>query len=628
MPRRIDTAKLEWSAGAPHAARFDDIYFSGDGQAETAHVFLAGNDLPARFSSAQRFAIGELGFGTGLNVLCAWDLWRGTEKPPSARLHIVSIEKYPLADNDLARAHCAWPALAPLAETLRAALPPRAPGFHALRLDADVLLTLFYGDALDGLRAAEASVDAWFLDGFSPAKNPEMWRPELFSEMARLSSPGATAATFTVAGAVRRGLMAAGFAVEKRPGFGAKRDMLTARIETPRNAPLRAPWFQTANAKRFETDARIAIIGAGIAGASLAHSLRAEGFTPIVYDGAGPAAGASGNPAGLIMPRLDLDDTPAARFSRAAYLQTIRLLKTLPETVFISCGALLRATSQKERERHIALAQAQVLPEGWMELCENGLFFPQGGVVDPSSYVAALLCETELRAEDVNHIEQDGDRWRVETSRSKTCFDAIVIANAMDAKRFDATTPLPLSASAGQIDLFPQAAAPEHAIAFGPYAAPAPKGGLIVGATYAPAAIGEEPRFSLEATQTTLDAVARTLPDLVNDLDPAASISRAAIRCTTPDRLPVAGAVPDWDFYARAYEGLRTGRREDYPPAERRRGLYALTGLGSRGLVAAPLAAAIIAADIAGAPSPVEQDVAEALDPARFFIRNLKRGKA
>ncbi len=629
--RPIEKAELDWRAGDgaafPASARFDDVYFSGDGAAETAHVFLNGNGLPERFAAAPRFHIGELGFGTGLNLLVAWDAWRKAVKPQGARLHFLSVEAFPLSAGDMARAHEAWPALAPLAKALRENLPPTHPGVHHVALGDGVTLTLFYGDARTGLARMEAQIDAWFLDGFAPAKNPAMWSAELFAELARLSAPGARFATFTVAGAVRRALEAAGFHWEKRPGFGRKREMLAGRIDHPPAQPIRAPWF-TPQSESLKPGARIAVIGAGIAGASLAHELVRAGFAPSVYDPSGPAAGASGNPAGLVMPRLDADDTPAGRFHASAYLHALKLIaRHEGASVFKPCGVLRHAGDDKERARQAKLIARAALPDGWIEARDEGLFFPQAGIVDPPAFVRALLGETPLLRERVMRIEALNDRWRVATNASANIFDAVIIANGLDALRFEQARTLPLAGSAGQIDWFPETQAPAHAHAFGPYAAPVGENGLVIGATYAPAEIGAEPRFTPEATQSNIAAVTRALPDLAKRLDAAASRPRASVRCTTPDRLPIAGPVPDWGYYGGAYDDLRTGKQKDYPAGVMRPGLFILTGLGSRGLVTAPLAAAMIAAQLSGAPAPVDADVAQALHPARFFIRDLKRAK-
>ncbi|MEO1242526.1 MAG: bifunctional tRNA (5-methylaminomethyl-2-thiouridine)(34)-methyltransferase MnmD/FAD-dependent 5-carboxymethylaminomethyl-2-thiouridine(34) oxidoreductase MnmC [Pseudomonadota bacterium] len=633
---RIKTANLDWGAAdkdqfAPRSIFFDDIYFSGDGLAETNHVFLRGNDLPDRFRDAHRFAIGELGFGTGLNFLAAWDCWRKAEKPDNARLDFFSVEAFPLTPADLARAHGAWPSLSSLSQRLVDIFPPSHPGLHQIEIERGVTLTLFLGDVLDGLTKTEGAVDAWFLDGFSPAKNPDMWRGDVMGEIARLSADKANVATFTVAGAVRRALTAAGFDVEKRPGHGRKREMLTGRLAARSSPPsMRKPWFASDKPLRLAPGARVAIIGAGIAGASLAYALGREGFAPVVCETDGPASGASGNPAGLIMPRLDVGDSAAGRFHTNAYLYTVQLLNGLQEqsagALFNPCGVILHATKEEEKSRQDKLLMRQALPRGWITAHEDCLFFPQGGVVHPPSFVNTLLGETPIRKATVNRLRHDNGAWHVESADGASdTFEAVVIANGLNALRFEQARTLPLNGSAGQIDWFPEAKAPNCAHAFGPYAAPAPEGGMVIGATYAPVAIGAEAAFTSEATQTNIKAVAAVLPDLAGALEAAASHPRASIRCVTPDRTPIAGPMPDWGFYGGAYDGLRQGRRQDYPLGRMQPGLFILSGLGSRGLVTAPLAAAMIAREIAGAASPADTAVAEALHPARFFIRDLKR---
>lgn len=639
--KNIREAELVWDGkaetlNAPRSALFDDIYFSGDGSAEAAHVFVDGNDLRSRFQNAQQFSIGELGFGTGLNFLTAWNAWQKATKPAGAKLHFFSVEAFPLSPDDMARAQSAWPALSGLATKLRAALPPASPGFHRIHFGEDVSLTLFYGRAKDGFSIAEGAIDAWFLDGFAPSKNPDMWSSPLFAELARLSAEGATIATFTVAGAVRQALGDAGFAVEKSPGFGRKREMLKGRLgKATSRTRVRLPWFDTRDRGRLKSGAKIAIIGAGIAGASLAQALRRAGFQPIIYETDGPASGASGNRAGLIMPRLDVDDTSEGRFHLNAYLYTVALInsvqKQTQERLFFPCGALRCITDKREQQRQEKLLAARPFPPAWMQPHGDGIFFPQGGVVDPTALVNTLIGETSVRLAKVEKLTKENDQWIIDASDgTQDTFDAVVIANGLNALKFQQTRSLPLAGSAGQVDWFPSAAAPEHAHVFGAYAAPAPpigdkKGGLVIGATYSPMTDGAAPKTSLEATQSNINVVRKHLPEIAGNLTPEGSTPRASIRCVTPDFLPIVGPVPDWGFYSGAYDGLRDGRRQDYPPGQILGGLFILTGLGSRGLVTGPLAAAMIASEMSGAPAPVDANIAEVLHPARFFIRDLKR---
>ena len=217
-------AQIDWRDGqVPVSTRFDDPYFSiHDGLAETRHVFLAGNGLPARFGGA--FRIMETGFGTGLNFLTAWETWAAAGGPGTLRF--TSFEAYPMSPSDTARALSAFPALAQPAARLVAALET-GPGPHVF--DGAVTLEIVAGDARETLPAHEGLADAWFLDGFAPAKNPELWGETLMREVAAHTAPGGTLASYTAAGHVRRALAAAGLEVRRAPGYGRKRHMTLAR---------------------------------------------------------------------------------------------------------------------------------------------------------------------------------------------------------------------------------------------------------------------------------------------------------------------------------------------------------------------------------------------------------------
>lgn len=219
-------AEVEWSEGeVPVSRRWGDPYFSRqDGAAETAHVFLAGNGLPERFADGLQIA--ELGFGTGLNFLVTLAAWQAHDT--AGTFHFTSFEAHPLTPDDLARAHAAFPALAREAEALRAALTT-GPGPWQIGTGR---LRLIVGDARQCLPAWTGRADAWYLDGFAPARNPEMWEPGLLTEVAAHTAPGGTLASYTAAGAVRRRLEGAGFAIERRPGYGRKRHMICGVLTT------------------------------------------------------------------------------------------------------------------------------------------------------------------------------------------------------------------------------------------------------------------------------------------------------------------------------------------------------------------------------------------------------------
>ncbi|MGB8713527.1 MAG: tRNA (5-methylaminomethyl-2-thiouridine)(34)-methyltransferase MnmD, partial [Onishia taeanensis] len=280
----LDVACLDWprddaDSEAPHSSAFDDVYFSRhDGRAETEHVFINANRLPERLAAWQSprpFVIGETGFGTGLNMLCAWAAFE-RHAPATARLHLISTECFPMTRDDLERALTAWPEFHDKAACLTAQWPAPLAGVHRLHLAARVTLDLHFGDSAERLGQLDGRVDAWFLDGFAPSKNPDMWQPALFTAMARASRPGATFATFTCAGVVKRGLKAVGFAWRKVPGHGRKREMLAGEIDAPPHHDPRptTPWFTPPTAKHAR---HVAVIGAGLAGTTVAEALARRG---------------------------------------------------------------------------------------------------------------------------------------------------------------------------------------------------------------------------------------------------------------------------------------------------------------------------------------------------------------
>ncbi len=690
----------------PRSVDFDDIYFSGSGLEETRHVFLDGNDLTTRFKTGPSPVIAELGFGTGLNFLATWQHWRQSIRPAGAALSYFAIEAFPLSHPDARRATSAWPDLADLAGDLIASWPVAVSGPHRIEFDCytdhPVTLTVFHGDIIDGLsHLADTgiSVDTWFLDGFSPSRNQAMWQAAIFPLIARASKVGTRAATFSAAGSIRRGLSASGFEVRKTRGFGRKRDMTIARfdplpgdqpdpeshrnigfvcrerrfqepersvyaigeqrkrgkrrlqtVKTPSSVRLSdtihkndaPPWFSMASLTPLAMGARIAVVGAGIAGAGTAYAARMAGLVPVIFEAETPGAGASGNPAGLIMPRLDHDNTPAARFHLHAYLFTTGLLQRfgseLDAPLFAQLGAARLGKNAEEAARLRAMADAGLIPADWIEPCQDGLVFPQGGVVSPPDFVRSLIGATEVRRAHAIRIihcpgGQQGELLLGDhEGRQHGPFDAVVLANGLEALGFLAARTLPLAGSIGQIDLFAAGRAPEKALAYGPYAAPMPDGkGLVLGATYRPlppdAGLFYKPAPSLEASGENLSAMTAYRPDLTEGLGPGQGTPRAGIRCVTPDRVPIAGPLPDWGFFSGAYDGLRFGRRGPYPVAQYQPGVFALTGLGSRGLVTALLAAAMLMARMTGTPLPVTKDIETALHPARFFIRDLKRAK-
>lgn len=635
MPRLPPIPEIDWSDDStPRASAFGDIYFSREGGlTESETVFLAGCGLPDAWRGKDRFAIAELGFGSGLNALAVWSAWKKT-RSSHAILHVSSVEAFPLARADAARALANFPDVSDLATILLERWPVRAYAPQRLWVPEDgFALTLHTGEADVVLAGWAGALDAWFLDGFAPARNQAMWSPEVLAHVGRLSRPGTRLATFTVAGDVRRGLEAAGFAVEKKPGFANKRERLEARFTN--GAPPRSPRAR-AGSKATGPGAiyprapahpkRVAILGAGVAGAACAHALARRGVETIVLEAAPElGAGASGNPAGLVMPRLDRGDTPARELFLAAYIHAIRTYEELGGDVFTRCGVEERA-SQEDAAALADLLNDPPLPPHWFAAtAEGAALHAQAGIVRPKRAIEAWLAHALLMSEaPVHALERAGGSWilRAPDGYALLKADAVVLACGAALKQFAPASFLPIALSRGQIE-WGEGRAPKHAIAGGNYVAPF-DGGVLFGATFDKAGDAADFAPSTRSRAQNIAALTKLAPEIAESL--GALQSRAALRATTPDRMPIAGLMPDADAWRARYAGLAQGRKPDTsepPPAHA--GVYVIGGLGARGLTLAPLLGEEIAAEMCGEPSILSLRARDAIHPARFLHRALKR---
>lgn len=646
-------AQLDWDEqGQPLSRSYGDVYFSrANGLEETRHVFLAHNRIIERsqaLPAGGRLVIGETGFGTGLNFLCAWQAF-AEHAPSDARLHFVSVEKYPLALADLARALALWPELAPYAEQLLAQYRAIHSGFQRLLLDGGrVVLTLLIGDVLDCLPQLDACVDAWFLDGFAPSKNPEMWTESLFAELARLSAPGATLATFTSAGFVRRGLIGAGFAVVRVKGFGHKREMLAGPFQgEPAQRP--APWF--ARPTQPVGERRAVVIGAGLAGCATAASLAARGWHVTLLERHDDVAReASGNPQGVLYLKLSAHGTTLSRLIVAGFGHTRRLLERLQRgTDWDACGVLQLAFDAKEAERHdklaaafpsdllLPLTQAEAEEHAGIGLPAGGLFYPDAGWVHPPALCRYLAQHPaiELRPyQEALSLSRQGDRWQV-LGRSGALAEApvLVLACAAEIGRLLPEANLPLKRIRGQISRLPASEASSSlrtVVCAEGYVAPARGGEHTLGASFDFHSDDLTPSVAEHAGN--LELLREISTDLAERLDaqaldPATLEGRAAFRCTSPDYLPLVGPLAAGQAFAEAYAVLaKDARQVPETPCPWLDGLFINSGHGSRGLITAPLSGELIAAWLEGEPLPVPREVAEASHPNRFMLRKLIRG--
>ena len=657
----IQPANLEFNAeGTPVSRDFDDVYFSNDnGLEETRYVFLDGNHLGTRFPEHPRrlFVVAESGFGTGLNFLTLWqafDCFRAAYPEATLqRLHFISFEKFPLTAHDLRLAHQRWPELAHWAEQLQTQWPPAIGGCHRLILDdGRVTLDLWLGDINDLTDKLDDSmnqkVDAWFLDGFAPAKNPDMWSPHLFSAMARLARPGATLATFTSAGFVRRGLQEAGFTMRKTKGFGRKRDMLVGVMEQDLAIPAQAPWF----ARRASTSREVAIVGGGIASALLSLALLHRGWQVTLYcaDEA-PATGASGNRQGALYPLLSAHDPALFQFFPAAFTFARRLYDSLPVAFDHDwCGVTQLGWDEKSQQKitqmlslglpediaHAVTAQ-QVAETAGVDTGCGGIQYPLGGWLCPAELTSAAIALGQSRGLTVHyaHKVQSLSRtahWKLRFADGKEAQHAsVVLANGHHITQFTQTASLPVYPVGGQVSHIPtapQLSKLRQVLCYDGYLTPQnpSNGHHCIGASYHR---GEtDMQYSEADQQQNRQRLVDCFPDAswAKEVDVSEGQARCGVRCATRDHLPMAGNVPDYDATLEVYQDLADSK-ETAVSAPVHPELFMLGGLGSRGLCSAPLLAEALAAQMSDEPVPLDRVTLAGLNPNRLWVRKLLKGK-
>ena len=597
MDQNPISAELDWSGRSPRSVRFDDVYFQiEDGLAETRHVFLAGCGLPQGWRGRSLFRVGELGFGSGLNMAALLDLWRRHRPSGEARLRLLSTEAYPMQVDDAARALSAFPELAEISAQLLEGWPGRRQGPHRLDFpDLNARLDVWIGPANRSLVEMDAQCDAWFLDGFAPSKNPDMWSQDVLDEVRRLSAPGCRLASFTVAGEVRRRLEGLGFSVAKCPGFGRKRQCLEARL--PGTA-------------EDVTRGEVAVIGGGVAGAALAVALSTEGFRSVLFERAKLGAGGSGNPAGLVAPRLDAGFGPAGRLHAEAFARAVAFYRCLAPNAILARGALQLEADAKDAARFDALSQWTGFEPGAMTRLSaaeastrlgeasqvGGLYWRDALTVSPRDLLAGLAQGVEVRKRAVAQIVRSAAGWRLQDGRATLIgeFPQVFLAPGAQARALKGDVDfqgLGIETTRGQVSYL-SLKARISAATWGGYLLPTRKG-FLFGATHN--------RDRQDATATLADdlenlqTLARGRPSLAADLSQSLNTRplshRASLRAFVRDHMPIAGELAP--------------------------GLFLLCGLGGRGLSLAPWLAEQIAAQAAEAPRPLALDLKARVSPLR-----------
>ena len=666
---KIENAKITWlESGLPYSTQFQDIYYSrDDAVAESQHVFLEANKLRQRWeqdSSIETFHIGELGFGSGLNFLQVMKLWQELDKRPT-RLNYIAFEKHPLTIEQLQRIHQHWPSLITQSAELVEQYTDHSEGCHRIPLTNGIILDIYYGDAFDQLNQrmthACPSIQCWFLDGFSPPNNIELWEEPLMHLLATCSEEQTTLSTYSVAGKVRSALKNAGFEVSKIQGFGRKRHSLHATmpasgIESLEGKPKEeellhsadSPWFTLP--KPHFAGKNAVVIGAGLAGCSTAHSLAQRGWTVTVIDAQDkPASAASGNSQMALRCRLFNTLSPEAQFFLHAYLFALRQFTQIGRHSDLSwnpCGLLQLSNAmnkrnplQLEKLQHLysnqivrLLSKDQASSEAGIALSEEAWFFKSGGAMKPTSLCENYLAHTSISCifnARVTDLERTGEKWQVNAGQAQPIIvDVVVIANSHSATQLIQCADLPLQSLRGQtseISTNESSSKLKSVVSGGRTIFPASEGRHLLSASYA----NSSKLQALPADSHENSVVAATNFAVADILNEETVVERVSLRCNSPDRMPLVGMAPNLEKMRTAYAGLARNAKAKFTSAgEYYAGLYLNVAHGSNGLASCPLSAEFLASLISNENLPLSRDIAASINPTRFLIKDLKKQRS
>lgn len=658
-------ATLTWRNNQPWSAVHGDRYCSdAGGLEEKHHVFVEGNDLPRRFArlaADSTFIIAELGFGLGLAFLATLACWRQQsacwrqQAPASARLHFFSFERYPLSHTELQSALQQFPSLSRLADELLQHWPQGNGGWHTLPFDDQVSLTLIIGDANQELAHCSFHADAWFLDGFAPEHNPELWQASLMQMLAQRSHASTTLSSYCVQRQIREHLQQAGFSIDKNKGYGRKRDMLHGQLITPpprmtqstmtqsimtRPTMLSAPLHPVTHAEN--KSGSIAVIGAGLAGSWAARLLAERGYQVQVFERQHIASGGSGNIMGLLSPPLLAGDDPQACFTRTAFHFALQAMQRYAPQLMQQAGALHLTDDDNSRQRLQKMLASGHWQQDSMQMQANGLMVHCAGHIAPKVLCQHLLQHPNIRLHEHSSIQQlireDGKVWQLHTENNDSfSADSVILANAIDAlqlninnggQQYVLLADARFSRIRGTTAVHDRPAAVRHGLCGNGYLLPVSDNGharTLVGATFSPDIahlddMAEDDAILCEKLQTLLQASGQTLASVA----PAIS-KRSAFRTMTHDHLPVIGAAVDETGFTEIFSGLRDGKRLPDIPCPVLPGLYLSLGHGAHGLCYTPIAGETLARLINNEAMIMNGDAWTAIHPARFLMRAMKR---
>ncbi|TYG35178.1 bifunctional tRNA (5-methylaminomethyl-2-thiouridine)(34)-methyltransferase MnmD/FAD-dependent 5-carboxymethylaminomethyl-2-thiouridine(34) oxidoreductase MnmC [Lonepinella koalarum] len=664
---QVESAEIHFNQdNTPVSEQFDDIYFCNqDGLAESRYVFQQGNQLWQRWleSEQHHFVIAETGFGTGLNFLITTDLFRQFRQQhpqaPLKRLFFISFEKYPIPLEQLKQAQQIYPEFANIAQQLQAQWQqPIVAGCYRFHFE-ETTLDLWFGDINEQLPQLgdymQSRIDAWFLDGFAPSKNPEMWNEQLYTQMYRYSKPNGTLATFTAASAVRKGLEKAGFAVQKRKGFGKKRECLTGQKLTKNTPQFAFPWYHF-NPAQFERQAEIVIIGGGIASLFTALALLQRGAKVTLYcEDEQPALNASGNKQGAFYPQLSDDDLRNIRFYIHAFAYGQQQLRHLSQQIDFEhqfCGVALCGYDQKSAVKLAKISQQQWHESLYQSLNQQQLsdivglplpfgggFIPQGAWLNPRQFVQngfAYLKKLGLTlktSQKITALQRQKDSWMLTNQQNEQFqHQIVVLANGHKISDFTQTQPLPTYPVRGQVSQIPTSKnllKLNTVLCYDGYLTPVDqaKTNHCIGASHV--RDNATRHFSLEEQQQNQQKIQQNITaPWTKDVDTSDNLARVGVRCAMRDRMPLIGNVPNFEQQCIDYKNIYNLRRRKQPivPAANHLNLYFIGALGSRGLTSAPLLGELLGSLIYGEPLPLSEDILHNLVGNRSWMRRLLKG--
>jgi tRNA 5-methylaminomethyl-2-thiouridine biosynthesis bifunctional protein len=651
--------------GSPYSEQFNDIYFDTEsGYQQSEHVFIKGNNIAENLINCpQEYTIAETGFGTGLNFLLTLNLYKALAKEhklPS--LHFISTEKYPLNKEQLIKSLSSLNTLDDEKAALIACYPDSLEQqIECQFFNQKVKLTILLDDSTRALKAIKLPrkknglVDAWYLDGFSPARNPEMWQDALFEEMARLSKPQATISTFTIAGFIRRGLEKVGFRLKKRTYLGNKNEILTGKYQQNK---LIGKGYQLRPS--ITKPQHVSIIGGGIASACAAYVLTKHGIKVTLYcKDIKVAQGASSNAIGALFPLIHQKQDDISLFYQEAFWFARNFYNDLNEQGYQFshdwCGLLEISYKvslekrQQEFEKHQAWSNKLIQSIDKLKASEHanipleygGLYFPKSGWIAPQELVEQLFkaaSETKrLRIETSTTVEsisqQENENWRLKTNKGNFNASVLVFCGGAESIKLPTINQLPLTSVRGQITSMntnTDIGKLNTVICHKGYLTPQHKGIHCIGATFDKNTFDILPRDKDD--QYNLSMLEKCLPNVTNKIaawqQSDILTRKARLRCMTPDHLPMVGPMPNISAHISTYAHLGKDKNwRFYEAAPHIKNLYVLTGLGARGLCTAPLLAEILSADLTGSPYPIDNNMLFNLSPNRFVIRDLIKRK-